>query len=81
MAYFYYGAAKPSCLNSLTYSQENIPSIVTDNPVSWKIKGPNFESIHAAEIFPYKDASHILPLYNKMQGECIALLTAYNVIK
>ncbi|KAG4909986.1 hypothetical protein JHK87_056102 [Glycine soja] len=34
MAYFYYGAAKPSCLNSLTYSQENIPSIVTDNPVS-----------------------------------------------
>ncbi|KAL2323925.1 hypothetical protein Fmac_022983 [Flemingia macrophylla] len=34
MAYFYYGAAKPSCLNSLTYSQENIPSIDTNNPVS-----------------------------------------------
>ncbi|KAG4984693.1 hypothetical protein JHK87_029442 [Glycine soja] len=34
MAYFYYGAAKPSCLNSMAYSQENIPSIVTDNPVS-----------------------------------------------
>nr|KYP75459.1 hypothetical protein KK1_008194 [Cajanus cajan] len=34
MAYFYYGAAKPSCLNSMTYSQENIPSFVSNNPVS-----------------------------------------------
>ncbi|CAJ1977695.1 unnamed protein product [Sphenostylis stenocarpa] len=34
MAYFYYGAAKPSCLNNMTFSQENIPSIVTNNPVS-----------------------------------------------
>ncbi|KAL9316995.1 hypothetical protein ACSQ67_013512 [Phaseolus vulgaris] len=29
MAYFYYGAAKPPCLNNMTFSQENIPSIVT----------------------------------------------------
>ncbi|XP_027938226.1 thioredoxin-like fold domain-containing protein MRL7L, chloroplastic [Vigna unguiculata] len=34
MAYFYYGAAKPPCLNNVTFSQENIPSIVTNNPVS-----------------------------------------------
>ncbi|RDX88267.1 Thioredoxin-like fold domain-containing protein MRL7L, chloroplastic, partial [Mucuna pruriens] len=32
MAYFYYGAAKPSCLNSTTYAQENIPSLVSKNP-------------------------------------------------
>ncbi|BAT93621.1 Thioredoxin-like fold domain-containing protein [Vigna angularis] len=34
MAYFYYGAAKPPCLNNVTFSQENIPSVVTNNPVS-----------------------------------------------
>ncbi|KAK7280662.1 hypothetical protein RJT34_25728 [Clitoria ternatea] len=34
MAFFYYGAAKPSCLNSIAYSQENIPSFVTNSEVS-----------------------------------------------
>ncbi|XP_025679428.1 thioredoxin-like fold domain-containing protein MRL7L, chloroplastic isoform X1 [Arachis hypogaea] len=34
MAFFYYGAAKPPCLNSISDSQEDIPSVSIDNPVS-----------------------------------------------
>lgn len=33
MAFFYYGAAKPSCLTNITDLQENIPSLNIDNPV------------------------------------------------
>lgn len=32
MAFFYYGAAKPSCLTNITDLQENIPSLNIDNP-------------------------------------------------
>ncbi|MED6119600.1 Thioredoxin-like fold domain-containing protein mrl7l, chloroplastic [Stylosanthes scabra] len=34
MAFFYYGAAKPACLNSISDSQEDIPSVIIDNSVS-----------------------------------------------
>ncbi|XP_028770369.1 thioredoxin-like fold domain-containing protein MRL7L, chloroplastic [Neltuma alba] len=34
MAFFYYGAAKPSCLNNITDFQEDIPSLPINNPVS-----------------------------------------------
>ncbi|MED6110979.1 Thioredoxin-like fold domain-containing protein mrl7l, chloroplastic [Stylosanthes scabra] len=34
MAFFYYGAAKPPCLNTISDSQEDIPSVSIDNPVS-----------------------------------------------
>lgn len=34
MAFFYYGAAKPSCLSSITDFQEAIPSLPINNPVS-----------------------------------------------
>ncbi|XP_061362754.1 thioredoxin-like fold domain-containing protein MRL7L, chloroplastic [Gastrolobium bilobum] len=34
MAFFYYGAAKPSCLNGITDFQEDIPSVIIENPVS-----------------------------------------------
>lgn len=34
MAFFYYGAAKPSCMNSITDFQEDIPSLIIDNPVA-----------------------------------------------
>ncbi|KAI9089927.1 hypothetical protein K1719_028897 [Acacia pycnantha] len=34
MAFFYFGAAKPSCLNNITDFQEDIPSLPINNPVS-----------------------------------------------
>ncbi|KAE9589288.1 hypothetical protein Lalb_Chr21g0307431 [Lupinus albus] len=34
MAFFYFGAARPPCLNNITECQENIPSFNIDNPVS-----------------------------------------------
>lgn len=34
MAFFYYGAAKPSCLTNIKELQENIPSLNVGNPVS-----------------------------------------------
>ncbi|KAF7844609.1 thioredoxin-like fold domain-containing protein MRL7L, chloroplastic [Senna tora] len=34
MAFFYYGAAKPSCLNNITDFQEAIPSVPINNPLS-----------------------------------------------
>ncbi|KAL5849213.1 hypothetical protein ACOSQ3_007273 [Xanthoceras sorbifolium] len=32
MAFFYYGAAKPACLNSIRSSQETIPSVIVNSP-------------------------------------------------
>ncbi|KAJ0093371.1 hypothetical protein Patl1_26684 [Pistacia atlantica] len=32
MAFFYYGAAKPACLNGVESSQEMIPSVIINNP-------------------------------------------------